>query len=99
MKQITKNKFWIIVYALLVGLITFWLVGKQKELWEKSMVIVLAEILVIVHILSINRIKYYMLIDDGLIVYHTFSKQRQYSLKEVLRWTENNYQLLGIRTG
>ncbi|MEN2400181.1 hypothetical protein GKZ90_0010355 [Flavobacterium sp. MC2016-06] len=99
MKQTTKNKLLIIVYALVVGLITFLLVERQKELWEKLGLIVLFVILVLLYIKNINRIKYFTLIDDVLIIHQTFSKQKEYSLKAVSGWTENQYQLGEFKTG
>ncbi|KFF04634.1 hypothetical protein [Flavobacterium reichenbachii] len=99
MEQTAKNKLLIIVYAALVGVVTFLLMERQKELWEKSAVILFAVILVLLHIKNINRIKYYTLHNDVLITRQTFSKQKEYSLKSVLFWTENHYNLMGIKTG
>jgi hypothetical protein len=99
MEQTSKNKLLIIVYALLLGFITFVAIERQKELCEKLALIVVIITLLLLYIININRIKYYRLIDDVLITRQTFSKQKQYSLKAVSSWTENQYQLLGFKTG
>ena len=99
MEHITKNKLLVVIYAILVSVGAFLLVEREKELWGKLGLMVLAVILIALCIANINRIKYYTLIDDILIIRHTFSKEKQYSLKAVSGWTENHYQLLGIKTG
>lgn len=96
MNYITKNKVLIIAYALTIALLFSVLIERQKELWGKTGLIVLAIITVLLYI--INKSKYFTLNDDILTVRQTFSKQKQYSLKNVSGWTENHYHLLEIKT-
>lgn len=99
MEQITKNKLSVILYALVVSILAFLLIKRQNELWEKAAIIILAVLFVVLHTVNRNRVKYYTLINDVLITRQIYSKQKQYSLKNVSSWTENHYHLLGIKTG
>ncbi|MBF4517765.1 hypothetical protein IRZ71_15480 [Flavobacterium sp. ANB] len=99
MKHTITNKLLILLYTLIVGLTFFMLIERQKELWEKLALLALAVIMVLLYIKNTNRIKYFMFVDDVLIISQTFSKQKQYSLKDVSGWTENHYHLLDFKTG
>lgn len=99
MKHTTKNKLLVIAYALIVGVTFFMLIERYKELWQKLALIAIALIIVLLYIKNTNRIKYFTLIDDILIIRQTFSKQKQYSLKALSGWTENHYHLLDFKTG
>ncbi|REH01241.1 hypothetical protein [Flavobacterium aquicola] len=98
MNYITKNKVLIIAYALTIALLFSVFIERQKELWGKTGLIVLAIITVLLYIINTNKSKYFTLNDDILTVRQTFSKQKQYSLKNVSGWTENHYHLLEIKT-
>lgn len=98
MKNITRNKISIIVYALLVGFTFFVLVEREKELWQKAGLLLLAIITVVLYIRNINRINYFTFVDDVLIIRQMFTKQKHYSLETVSSWSETQYELLGIKT-
>jgi hypothetical protein len=99
MKNITRDKILIIAYALLVGFAFFFLIERQKEVWQKAVALVIGIMIIALYVKNTNRNNYYMLMDDVLIVRQLFSKKKQYNLQSVSSWTENQYELLGIKTG
>lgn len=98
MKQTTKNIILIIIWTLSLSLLSFIQMERQKELWERLLLITLVVITVLLYIKNVSRIKYYTLIDDVLIIRQTFSKEKHYSLKTVKSWTETQYHLFGFKT-
>ncbi|MCF6141072.1 hypothetical protein L1S34_07225 [Flavobacterium sp. K77] len=99
MKQSTKNKIRIVVWILLLGLFVFPIMEQSIKLREKVLTITLLIIAALMNILSSNRKKKdFTLLDDILIIRKTFSKEKQYSLKNISFWTENQYQFLGFKT-
>jgi hypothetical protein len=99
MKQTTKNIILVIIWTLSLGLLSFIQMERQKELWERLLLITLVVITALLYIKNVSRIKYYTLIDDVLIIRQTFSKEKHYSLKNVKAWTENQYHLFEFKTG
>lgn len=99
MKQTTKNKILIVVWILVLGLFVFLLIDRPMRIWEKGLIMTLLTITALINIVNTNRkTKDFTLIDDILIIRQLFSKEMQYSLKNVSYWTENQYQLLGFKT-
>jgi len=100
MKQTTKNKISIVVWIVVLGLFVFILINRPMQIWEKVLVITSLTIIALINIVNANKKnKDFILIDDILIIRQTFSKEKQYSLKNISFWTENKYQLLGFKTG
>ena len=100
MKQTTKNKISIVVWIVVLGLFVFILINRPMQIWEKGLVMTLLTITALINIVNANKKnKDFILIDDILIIRQTFSKEKQYSLKNISFWTENKYQLLGFKTG
>lgn len=99
-KQTTKNKISIVVWIFVLGLFVFILINRPMQIWEKGLVMTLLVITALINIFNTNKKnKDFILIDDILIIRQTFSKEKQYSLKNISFWTENKYQLLGFKTG
>jgi len=98
MKKMTRDKLLIVLYILLVSSITFVIIGRSEELWQKVVSIIVAVAIMVLYISNTNRILYYKLIDDVLVTSQIFSKQKQYSLKTVSSWTETQYHLGEVNT-
>jgi len=99
-KQTTKNKISIVVWIFVLGLFVFILINRPMQIWEKGLIMTLLVITALINIFNTNKKnKDFILIDDILIIRQTFSKEKQYSLKNISFWTENKYQLLGFKTG
>lgn len=99
MKHIRKDIILIVVWTLCISLLASVYIDREKELLKKLVLILLVIILVLLHIKNVSRTKYFTLANDVLIIRQMFSKQKQYSLKDVSGWTENHYELLGFKTG
>jgi uncharacterized protein YozE (UPF0346 family) len=99
MKQSTKIKIQIIIWALFIGLITSTIINRPMELWEK---ISIPFCWVLIAFLNIKREiknrKDLKLIGDNLIIKTAFSKESHFNLKHISSWTENHYYLLGFKT-
>lgn len=99
MKHITKDIILNIAWILCFSLLAYVQIERLKEPWEKSLFAALSIITVLLFIKNVSRIKYYTLIDDVLTIRQIFSKPKQYSLKTISGWSENQYELLGFKTG
>lgn len=99
MKNIRKDIILIIIWTLCIGLLACVYIDREKELLKKLSLIISVILLVLLYIKNVSRTKYYTVINDVLIIRQMFSKQKQYSLKDVSGWTENQYELLGFKTG
>ncbi|WP_431244667.1 hypothetical protein ACQ9BO_10575 [Flavobacterium sp. P21] len=98
MKPTTKNKIVLFIYIVTLGLLVFLTIDQVKGSWGKSAFILLSVFTVVLAIINSNRIKYFTLLEDRLIISQTFSKQKQISLKTVIDWNENQYELFGTKT-
>ncbi|WP_337965715.1 hypothetical protein [uncultured Flavobacterium sp.] len=98
MKDTTKKKLEVILYALLMGLLFYLFKDRYKELSQKIGYLIIPVFSVIMYGVNANRILYFNLVDDVLITRQIFSKQKQYSLKAVSSWTETQYNLGEVNT-
>ncbi|GEL11540.1 hypothetical protein FGL01_22790 [Flavobacterium glycines] len=99
MTQTTKNILQIILVTLLLSVLIFAFTERSNQLWKKTALILMGLAFIILEIRRIKRIKYFNLIENDLIINQTFSDQKRYDLKAISSWTENHYNLLGIKTG
>ncbi|MBZ4034488.1 hypothetical protein K6T82_06905 [Flavobacterium sp. 17A] len=98
MKPITKNKILLLAYILCIGLLAFYYFDKLEESWEKPTFLFVVMATILLAITNSNRVMYYTLLGDSLIINRIVSKQKQLNLKTVVDWNENQYELFGIKT-
>jgi hypothetical protein len=98
MTQTRKNVIWIILYILITSGLIFLGIKRFDQLGEKIILILLGVANMILYITNIKRIKYFTFIENTLVINQTFSKQKIYNIKGISGWTENHFNLLGIKT-
>ena len=99
MKQTKKNKISIFMWIMLIGFCTYIFIESQMNVWEKLFSIIGSLTTALLNIKRSIRVnKDFSLINDILVIEQTFSKKREYDLKNLLNWTQTRYHILGIQT-
>ena len=99
MKQTKKNKISIFMWIMLIGFCTYIFIESQMNVWEKLFSIIGSLTTALLNIKRSIRVnKDFSLINGILVIEQTFSKKREYDLKNLSNWTQTQYHILGIQT-
>jgi len=100
MKQITTNKILVIIWILVLGPLIFFHVSKEEiPAWERILFVIFWVVTALLNVYRAVRDNIDLsLVGEILIVRRIFSKEQQYNLSLVVKWSEYEYKLLGFTT-
>lgn len=100
MKQITKIKFNIFIWLVLISILTYIYINITKlSSFEKALIISGYFFIAFLNVKRTINIRIdYTLKKDILTINKLFSNKTEHDLKSLVNWTENHYSLLGFKT-
>ena len=100
MKQISKIKFYIFIWLILLSILIYIYINITKlSSLEKALIISGYFFIAFLNVKRTINIRIdYTLKKDILTINKLFSNKTEHDLKNLVNWTENHYSLLGFKT-